>query len=107
VLYRRLIFVALLSGCDYLLWNWSLTGSHGLGAIVSGLSLPVLLAMLVWLSIRALARRISTFGARARAQRSQTTLAYRADEASTAVSSITADRTTEREAGSTTGKLAA
>jgi hypothetical protein len=107
VLYRRLIFVTSLSGCDYLLWNWSLAGNHDLGAIASGLSLPVLLAALAWLSIRALARLISTPRTRARAQSSRAARSYSAEEAPNAVSSITADRPTERDAVSATGKLAA
>jgi hypothetical protein len=33
-----------LTGGDYLLWNWSLSGSHDVTALVSGLTLPPLVA---------------------------------------------------------------
>jgi hypothetical protein len=104
VLYRRLIFVALLSGCDYLLWNWSLAGNHGPEAIVSGLTLPVLLAALTWLTIRALARLIGSSGVK---RASTATPAHRAGGRPTAVSSIAEDRPVEQDTVSATGKLAA
>jgi hypothetical protein len=41
--------VCVLAGGDYLLWNWSLQGSHDVLALVSGLTLPPLAIALVWL----------------------------------------------------------
>jgi hypothetical protein len=44
--------LAIVSGLtigDYLLWNWSLNGSHDVLALVSGLTLPPLTAAFVWL----------------------------------------------------------
>jgi hypothetical protein len=44
--------LAIVSGLtigDYLLWNWSLNGSHDVLALVSGLTLPPLAAAFVWL----------------------------------------------------------
>jgi hypothetical protein len=106
VLYRRLIFVALLSGCDYLLWDWSLAGNHSGEAIVSGLTLPVLLAVLVWLTVLTLARAIGSSRSR-RTTGSPVAIADRAGQSSTALSSIAEDRPAERDAVSATGKLAA
>jgi len=107
MVYRRLIFVALLSGCDYLLWNWSLAGNHGLEAIVSGLTLPVLLTALTWLMIRTLATLIGSSGLRKTSRGSTATHARRAGGRPTAVSSIAEDRSVEQDTVSATGKLAA
>jgi hypothetical protein len=44
--------LAIVSGLtigDYLLWNWSLNGSHDVLALVSGLTLPPLAAAFLWL----------------------------------------------------------
>jgi hypothetical protein len=106
VLYRRLILVALLSGCDYLLWNWSLAGNHSGEAMVSGLTLPVLLAVLVWLIVLTLARLIGSSRAR-RTTASPAPPAHPAGESTAAVSPIAEDRPAEQDAVSATGKLAA
>lgn len=47
--HRPLAIVSGLTIGDYLLWNWSLNGSHDVLALVSGLTLPPLAAALVWL----------------------------------------------------------
>jgi len=44
-----LALVSVLAGCDYLLWNWSLQGSHDVLALISGLTLPPLAIALIWL----------------------------------------------------------
>jgi hypothetical protein len=49
VSHRPLAIVSGLTIGDYLLWNWSLNGSHDVLALVSGLTLPPLAAALVWL----------------------------------------------------------
>jgi hypothetical protein len=50
--YRSLGIFGALSVGDYLIWNWSVAGNHDAVAIISGLSLPVLLVVLVLLAIR-------------------------------------------------------
>jgi hypothetical protein len=49
VSHRPLAIVSGLTIGDYLLWNWSLNGSHDVLALVSGLTLPPLTAAFVWL----------------------------------------------------------
>jgi hypothetical protein len=45
---RPLVFVLGLTVGDYLLWNWSLSGSHDMVALVSGLTLPPLVLASLW-----------------------------------------------------------
>jgi hypothetical protein len=59
VSHRPLVFVSGLSVGDYLLWNWSLAGNHGVLALVSGLTLPPLAALCVALIALSLARLIA------------------------------------------------
>ncbi|HXP37450.1 MAG TPA: hypothetical protein VN817_06765, partial [Solirubrobacteraceae bacterium] len=47
--HRPLAIVSGLTIGDYLLWNWSLNGSHDVLALVSGLTLPPLAAAFLWL----------------------------------------------------------
>lgn len=47
--YRPLALVCVLAGGDYLLWNWSLQGSHDVLSLISGLTLPPLAIALAWL----------------------------------------------------------
>jgi hypothetical protein len=47
--HRPLALVSVLAAGDYLLWNWSLQGSHDVLALVSGLTLPPLAIALIWL----------------------------------------------------------
>jgi hypothetical protein len=67
VSHRPLVFVSGLTVGDYLLWNWSLNGSHDVLALVSGLTLPPLavachglLALSVGRVIASRARRSSS-----------------------------------------------
>ncbi len=46
---RPLAIVLLLSLGDYLLWNWSLSGSHDVLGLIAGLTLTPLLIALFWL----------------------------------------------------------
>ncbi|HEX4436526.1 MAG TPA: hypothetical protein VH061_06980 [Solirubrobacteraceae bacterium] len=46
---RPLVFVLGLTVGDYLLWNWSLNGSHDVIALVSGLTLPPLALVSLWI----------------------------------------------------------
>ena len=62
--HRPLALVSVLAAGDYLLWNWSLQGSHDVLALVAGLTLPPLAIALVWLlalnATRLLARAART-----------------------------------------------
>jgi hypothetical protein len=49
---------------DYLLWNWSLNANHDVVALVSGLTLPPLALVSMWLLALAGARLLSTLGHR-------------------------------------------
>jgi hypothetical protein len=54
--------LALLSGLtlgDYLLWKWSLGGSHDVLALASGLTLPPLVIACLWLLALSLARLLA------------------------------------------------
>jgi hypothetical protein len=53
---RPLAIVVLLAFGDYLLWNWSLSGSHDVLALVAGLTLTPLLIALAWLVVVSVAR---------------------------------------------------
>ncbi len=63
---RPLVFVSGLTLGDYLLWNWSLNGNHDVLALVSGLTLPPLAVVSLWmlaLGIGAAARPRRAHGA--------------------------------------------
>ena len=57
--HRPLVFVSGLTFGDYLLWNWSLNGSHTALALVSGLTLPPLVLACLWLVALTLTRLIA------------------------------------------------
>ena len=60
----RLVLVALLALCDYLLWNWSLSANHDILALVSGMTLIPLLIALAWLLVLAATRLLSRLAQR-------------------------------------------
>ncbi len=66
--HRPLAIVSGLTIGDYLLWNWSLNGSHDVLALVSGLTLPPLAAALVWLIALTAARLLGHATGRAAAR---------------------------------------
>jgi hypothetical protein len=69
VSHRPLVFVSGLTICDYLLWNWSLSGNHVVLALISGLSLlPLAVVCLVSL-VFAFARLIAWFARRPAVER--------------------------------------
>ena len=74
--HRPLAIVSGLTIGDYVLWNWSLNGSHDVLALVSGLTLPPLAAALVWLlaltAVRLLGRATRRSPARAMSAASMT-----------------------------------
>jgi hypothetical protein len=61
VSHRPLVFVSGLTVGDYLLWNWSLNGSHDVLVLVSGLTLPPLAVACLWLLALSVARLIASF----------------------------------------------
>jgi hypothetical protein len=63
---RPLVLVSGLTVGDYLLWNWSLNSNHDALALVSGLTLPPLAVVLLWLLALTLARLIARLGRRGR-----------------------------------------
>ncbi len=64
----RLVIVALLALCDYLLWNWSLSANHDILALVSGMTLIPLLLALAWLLVLAVGRLLAGVAQRSRAR---------------------------------------
>jgi hypothetical protein len=64
----RLVIVALLALCDYLLWNWSLSANHDILALVSGMTLIPLLLALAWLIVLAVAHLLAGVAQRSRAR---------------------------------------
>jgi hypothetical protein len=44
---------------DYLLWSWSLGGNHDVLALISGLTLPPLAVVCLWLLVLSTARLIA------------------------------------------------
>jgi hypothetical protein len=69
VSHRPLAIVTGLTIGDYLLWNWSLNANHGVLALVSGLTLPPLTVVFLWLVALTAARLLARSSrARARAQ---------------------------------------
>jgi hypothetical protein len=56
---RPLVFVSGLTFGDYLLWNWSLNSNHAVLELVSGLTLPPLAVVWLWLVVLTVARLIA------------------------------------------------
>jgi hypothetical protein len=48
-----------LTAGDYLLWSWSLSGNHDVLALISGLTLPPLAVVCLWLLVLSAARLIA------------------------------------------------
>lgn len=57
--YRPLALVSGLTIGDYLLWNWSLNANHDVLALVSGLTLPPLAIVCLWLLALTVARLLA------------------------------------------------
>ncbi len=66
---RSLVFVTALTVGDYLLWNWSLNGNHDVLALVSGLTLPPLAVVCVWLLALSVARLLARSASASRSAR--------------------------------------
>jgi hypothetical protein len=65
---RALLTVLALTLVDFALWHWSLAGDRGTMGLISGLTLPPLFALLVWLAVVNLGRLLA-HGARRPAAR--------------------------------------
>jgi hypothetical protein len=59
VSHRPLVLVFGLTVGDYLLWNWSLNSNRDLLALVSGLTLPPLAVVFLWLLALSIARLLA------------------------------------------------
>jgi hypothetical protein len=109
VSHRPLVFVSGLTVGDYLLWNWSLNGSHDVVALVSGLTLPPLAVACVWLLALSVGRRLARYtrrpAGRAVRRRAAATAAGAAQPSTAVPLEETAASTPS--AGRTSGKLAA
>jgi hypothetical protein len=57
--HRPLALVSALGVGDYLLWNWSLSHSHDVLALISGLTLPPLVIAALWLLALSVARLLA------------------------------------------------
>jgi hypothetical protein len=66
---RPLVFVTGLTVGDYVLWSWSLSGNHAVLALVSGLSLPPLAVVFLWLLAMSAARLLARVARRPGAAR--------------------------------------
>jgi hypothetical protein len=78
---RPSVFVLALTVGDYLLWNWSLSANHDALALVSGLTLPPLALVSLWIVAMGAMRLLAAFaGGRraARAARAQVATSRRA-----------------------------
>jgi hypothetical protein len=104
---RPLAIVSLLALADYLLWNWSLDGSHDILALVAGLTLVPLLIALTWLLVKGTTGLLARTARRARARPATRTVAPRAKAAGSRSGALRAATTArsnhERHAVTSTG----
>jgi hypothetical protein len=56
---------------DYLLWNWSLSANHDVLALVSGLTLPPLVLVSLWILAAGAMRLVAALAPRRRAARAR------------------------------------
>ena len=68
---RPSVFVLALTVGDYLLWNWSLSANHDALALVSGLTLPPLVLVSLWIVAAGAMRLVAALAAGRRAARAQ------------------------------------
>ncbi len=103
--HRPLVFVFGLTVGDYLLWNWSLNGNHGVLALISGVSLPPLAVVCAWLLAINAARLLASSARRPAARaRSRARAAALADSRR---APLEEPPTSTTPAGSPSSKLAA
>lgn len=110
--HRALLTVFALTVADFVLWHWSLGANRDVLALVSGLTLPPLVAALIWMLALNLARLLAR-GARrpAAALRTQTVRAIRrpghAQGRTSASATVTSRRGRKRAARERSRKIAA
>jgi hypothetical protein len=61
---RPSVFVLALTVGDYLLWNWSLSANHDALALISGLTLPPLALVSLWIIALGAMRLLATLAQR-------------------------------------------
>ncbi len=66
---RPSVFVLALTVGDYFLWNWSLSANHEVLALVSGLTLPPLALVSLWILAVGAMRVVAAFAGSRRAAR--------------------------------------
>jgi hypothetical protein len=98
----------LLALADYLLWNWSLGGSHDILALVAGLTLVPLLIAVAWLFVKGVTRLLAETARRTRTRpalaRAGATRARAGGSPAGALRATVASRSTsEPRAGASTG----
>ena len=74
---RPSVFVLALTVGDYLLWNWSLSANHDVLALVSGLTLPPLVLVSLWILAAGAMRLVAALAAGAARQRARAASAAR------------------------------
>ena len=107
--HRPLVLVSGLTVGDYLLWNWSLNGNHGVLALISGVSLPPLAVACLWLLALSVARLIAHSASLPirHAKRRATAPGRRSRKAAAAGPPLEEPPTSTPKAGSSPRKLAA
>ncbi len=70
---RPSVFVLALTVGDYLLWNWSLSANHDALALVSGLTLPPLVLVSLWIVAAGAMRLVAALAAGRRSARARRT----------------------------------
>jgi hypothetical protein len=80
-----LAIVFVLAVGDYLLWNWSLGGSHDVLALVSGLTLVLLVIALFWLVALSVGRLLARIAQRQPPRQTASTAATQRTRAGTRV----------------------
>jgi hypothetical protein len=80
------VFVLALTVGDYLLWNWSLSANHEALALVSGLTLPPLVLVSLWIVAMGVMRMLAAFAGGRRAARAARAKAATSQRARTAPS---------------------
>ncbi len=108
---RPLVFVSGLTFGDYLLWTWSLNGNRDVLALVSGLTLPPLVLLCLWLLALTVARLVARVARRPATRLAHSRTRKQSERrSSTSVAASGGNRSSAEPAGSAetpTRKLAA
>jgi hypothetical protein len=106
---RPLVFVLGLTVGDYLLWNWSLSGSHDVIALASGLTLPPLALASLWVLAVGAARLLALTAQRPAKRTRRSSTSRRSAPASPSQGSVAMDESAAPNAapGSSSSRIAA